>query len=236
MTILDTQTHSWPPPYTIRYSAKSTRVHLTINPVSGLEVVVPRYDGTENILDLLNEQKKWILKHLKRAEPIALPNQLILPAISQTWDIKYLETCNKSIRMIPFENNQLILKGNTNNTTLACRALRAFLKQMGKKYLIPWLKKLSFQSKLKFEQVAIRGQKQRWGSCSNQKSINLNYQLLFLPENLVTHVLLHELCHTKHMDHSSYFWQLLGKHDKTIEANKKALKKANDNLPGWLSF
>ena len=60
-----------------------------------------------------------------------------------------------------------------------------------------------------YKTVRIRKSRTRWGSCSSQKVINLSLYLLLLPNHLIEYVLLHELCHTVQMNHSSAFWDLL---------------------------
>jgi len=68
---------------------------------------------------------------------------------------------------------------------------------------------LSKQHKLPYESLKVNSSQGRWGSCSSRKNINLSYYLLLLPSHLVDYVLLHELAHTKEMNHSDKFWTIL---------------------------
>ena len=58
-------------------------------------------------------------------------------------------------------------------------------------------------------QVRIKNHRAAWGSCSSKKNLNFNWRLVALPPELADYVVLHELCHTVHMNHSGDFWALL---------------------------
>ena len=64
----------------------------------------------------------------------------------------------------------------------------------------------------------------RWGSCSSNRTISLNIGLMKLPEVLRDYVILHELAHLNHMDHSKAFWAEVGRHDKNYKMHEKKLK------------
>lgn len=70
----------------------------------------------------------------------------------------------------------------------------------------------------------------RWGSCSSNRTISLNIGLMKVPEPLRDYVILHELAHLNHMDHSKAFWQEVGSHDKNYRAHERKLKQFSPGL------
>lgn len=83
--------------------------------------------------------------------------------------------------------------------------------------LTPWVKDIPM--------LSFRTMKSRWGSCSHDKRIRLNYHLVKTPIECIDHVILHELCHLQVMDHSNRFYQLLASVEPDWKKNKKALDK-----------
>lgn len=65
----------------------------------------------------------------------------------------------------------------------------------------------SNQTNLRYNRVAIRNQKRRWGSCSSLKNLNFNYKLIFLPYELADYIIVHELCHLDELHHGESFWR-----------------------------
>ena len=101
-----------------------------------------------------------------------------------------------------------------------------FLRREAKRLLPQQTAILAKMHNFSFSSVKIQSSKSRWGSCSSKKTINLSFYLLLLPQHLIDYVILHELCHTKEMNHSVKFWGLMDKvtGNKSDELNKE-LKK-----------
>lgn len=89
------------------------------------------------------------------------------------------------------------------------KVIEESLRQNAKSILPSRLGHLSKQYGLPYVNVKINSSQGRWGSCSARKNINLSYFLVLLPSHLIDYVLLHELCHTREMNHSERFWSLL---------------------------
>jgi hypothetical protein len=112
--------------------------------------------------------------------------------------------------------------------------LRKWLAHQAHRELAPWLRQLSISLGLPFHNISVRGQKTCWASCSSGKNISLNFKLLFLPRPLVHYVLVHELCHTIHMNHSKDFWALVEQKQPDYAWRRAAIKKAWRYVPRWV--
>jgi predicted metal-dependent hydrolase len=230
------------PPYTIRESARARHVNLKISMDGDLEIVVPRGFNRKHIPSILQQKQAWIKRATKRlaerrklleAEP-ALPEQISLSGIGETWQVEYRSTTSTRIRVTEKAGQRLVLNGAVDKVDLCQAALRQWTARKAKQHLPPWLRKVSEEEKLPFDKVTIRGQKTRWGSCSARKTISLNYKLLFLSPALVRYVLIHELCHTKHLNHSKKFWALVGEKEPNYKQLKAELRVAWRYVPGWV--
>ncbi len=84
-----------------------------------------------------------------------------------------------------------------------------------------WNADLGFEVK----KITIKEQKTCWGSCTRSKHLNFNWKLGLMPDHLVDYVVVHELCHLKHFDHSRKFWELVA---TMIPDYKKRRKELNE--------
>lgn len=121
------------------------------------------------------------------------------------------------------------LMKRTNNTVsfyseITENQLVRSLQTLAKEPLTSMLTRLAVETKLEVLKVQIRDQKSRWGSCSSRKSISLNWRLILMPHALQEHIILHELAHLVHPNHSNRFWELLKSWDPHFEANTRILK------------
>lgn len=83
---------------------------------------------------------------------------------------------------------------------------------------------------LKWNKVAIRNQRSRWGSCSRKKNLNFNYRIALLPPHLADYIIVHELCHLAQLNHSLKFWALVAQTMPEHRSLRKELRRQGMHL------
>jgi len=213
---------------------------MTVSARDGLVVVVPR--GVVVDTDALVEGKRsWAARALERvahkralfvAGPDALlPREVSLPACDMTLSVRYESTGGHIVRATRRASELVVTGASGADARLA--GLVRWLDRTARDVLPVRLETLSARHGLGFSAVRVTGARSRWGSCSARGTISLNRALLFLPAELCDAVLVHELAHTRVMNHSPRFWSLLSTFDPDALAHRAQLRSAADLVPAW---
>lgn len=226
------------PPYTVRISKKASRVILKIAPHLGLQVVIPLGFDSRRIPQILEKRRQWIRVTYERlcagtSGERLLPQSICLKATGEHFDIRYTPGADGTLTIQEHEGGLLELSGETQNVRGCSELLKRWLKHMGRARLIPLAVEQAACMGLRFKRVQIRAQKSRWGSFSGNFTLSLNCKLLFLAPELVQYTLIHELCHSVHLNHSEQFWHLVETHCPDFQAKDARLIEALKDIPGW---
>jgi len=122
--------------------------------------------------------------------------------------------------------NELILSGRLNrlSTTGIRLALIQWYKDRAIDYLTMRTTELAEQTGLKPKSITIKSYKARWGSCTIHAELHYNWQLIQAPAEIIDYVIIHELCHIQHHNHSRQFWQLVEQHYPNYKTARHWLK------------
>ena len=184
--------------------SKRKTLSLTINENAELVIRAPLRLSIKKIQDFVNEKESWI----NRKQAI-IENQ-IKDAASNQNKLLYLGS------LFPININQSATKGliftgeefisNSIEPNPLSLSIKKWYKKKFREIAIPRVTYFARQHNLMVNQVRIKNQKTMWGSCSSKNNINLNYLLLMAPMKVIDYVIIHELVHTIHRNHSNDFW------------------------------
>jgi len=221
----------------LRVSSKARCARLRILPFGGLEVVIPTRFPRKLVAGLVAEHAEWAHRQLARQEQlresISLPSELQLAFDGSTTAIRYRNALERAQGELFIAAADDVIEIEASGQRAASAELRDWIRQRARRLLPPLLEDISKHTGLAYNRVSIRSQKTRWGSCSNRGNISLNDQLLFLPADTVEYLMIHELCHTRHLNHSKAYWTLVQEHCPGYRAHEKRLGQSRNLVPDW---
>ncbi|MDD3741929.1 MAG: SprT family zinc-dependent metalloprotease [Bacteroidales bacterium] len=230
-------------PILITKKSNATRIKLRIHPEKGVLVTIPYMvsyrDGESFVfknLDWLHEKLRKLSQ--KKTEILFLPGEKFITRSLELGFIIY----QKSNISAKLESGNINIYYNPETTDFTNKKIQDFIKHFilkclqseGKKYLPTRLEILSNQSGLKYHSVKIGTAGTRLGSCNSRNDIILSARLMLLPEYLIDYVILHELCHIVHKNHSERFYNLLNQltDNRSAELNRSLKKCRIEIKPG----
>lgn len=194
----------------VRHSARARRLSIRVFRDGAVEVVAPPRARPALIADFVARHRDWIARQQLRVSPFDSqfpPQAIVLRASAETW------ACEPSV-----ERSALLER-------LAARAHELFA---------PQLRELAALMGVSFRRLQIRHQRTRWGSCSARGTISLNCCLLFQRPEVVRYLLVHELTHLTHMNHSARFWTAVERFEPNWRELDRELCRGWSQVPGWL--
>lgn len=234
--------HGVIPDYTVRVSPRARRVRLLVSPREGLVVVVPRGFDPREVPGIVKRHAVWARAavernaersaHLTAHESGPLPARVDMPGIGVGWDVVLRPSAGEGVRGA-VHGAALVLTGETGDHAACYAALRRAVARAARERLPLMLGGVETETGWRASKVNVRRQRSRWGSCSATAALSLNESLVFLPPKLVRYVLIHELAHTRRMDHSPAYWKLVEQHDAAWRTERHALREAWRHVPGW---
>lgn len=230
-------------PVTIRVSGRVRGVSLRFVPDKGLEVVTAPGIPADILVTAVTRRREWLERVCRRlASEGFLPGQLVCPnphwivlsAFGREWRVDYAPRVKSGCVLTVRGPQALLVSGDVEDRVAVGTVLAAFCRERADGLLRQALADVSREADLPYAGATVRAQRTRWGSCSAKGHINLNFTLAFLPWELTRLVLLHELCHTKELNHSERFWALLERYIPHCRAVDARLATARYYLPLWL--
>lgn len=218
---------------TVRRSAKSTQVRLRVAPNGTLRASMPIYAPLFLLKRLVKSSRPQLRKMIEQAQPsttyrdgqqIGKSHTLIVQPSAGKISVSRVK--QHIIVSLPsnVSLNSPEVSRKVRDTVISALRIEA------KSYLPKRLKYLADSLGFSYERVRFSHASSRWGSCSSTGTISLNIALMKLSFELIDYVIIHELSHTKEMNHSPAFWELVSIGDPSYKLHRRSLKQETPSI------
>ncbi|MEI7683078.1 MAG: SprT family zinc-dependent metalloprotease [Candidatus Saccharibacteria bacterium] len=207
----------------------SKNIRISVNSDGKIRVTLPSWLPYHAGVAFATQKRDWLKSQSRRdqfvdGQRLGKYHTLLLIPKSGILNTKTRLKNTEALVYYSEKTSQLAIQESAHD--VAKRATRA----EAEKLLPQRLNSLSRQHSLPFNSVSIRHLKTRWGSCSSKHDLTLNYYLMQLPWELIDYVLIHELVHTQHLNHSKNFWHSVEKILPDYKRRRTVLKNYQPSL------
>ena len=226
--------------FEIRRSPRRKKtVQITVDG-SGVQVAAPKATPVSDLRAIVRKRAPWILAHATRAILEAAPRQFVsgetLPYLGRNVRM-IVETEDRPSARVSFNHWRLLVTApgslsgyerweSVRHAIVGWYRYRA--DERLPNVIESWWPRLGRGEK---SRVLIRDQRQRWGSCSPDGTLRFNWRAMMLPPALIEYIVVHELAHLTHRNHSADFWSLVSSALPDAQQRRRHLREAGRTLP-----
>jgi predicted metal-dependent hydrolase len=230
---VDRSEHGW----SVRQSARARRLSVRVFRNGGVEIVVPPRTSPRRVSEFVSEHREWIERQRRRTAPALhwpLPPELLsLTAIGEQWRCSMIAGTGR-IRLRQVAADELQIGGPLDDQDRLRRVLTSWLIERAQLRFEAPLRALAAQMAVRPGRLQVRCQRSRWGSCSRRGTISLNACLLFQRPEVLRYLMIHELSHLRHLNHSARFWAEVARHEPDWKALDRELLQSWIRVPSWI--
>ena len=198
--------------------SKRKTIAISFDRDGNLIVKAPVWMTSAEIESFVNAKSEWILatdRRLKRAREKELASRLplergdLLPYLGEKRELTVIREERSRAKVKCLMGRMLLYVPYEADYEYKREQLEKWYRRQAQEIFAEKAEKFADILAVHFETIRIKDQRSRWGSCSGKRNLNFNWRLIMAPEPVCDYVIIHELCHLVHMDHSREFWLLV---------------------------
>jgi predicted metal-dependent hydrolase len=206
-------------PLSWRTSSRNRNIRLTVAS-SGVRISTPPRTPWSMVEKFLRSQEVWLKAHLERQTPEA-PNTLLYQGAMYHLQISQ----NDNQKRVHLREDTCYVSPISLTADSAFQTLERWLRSEAATQLTPVFLECRQLMDTQAGQLRWRDTRSRWGSCSSDGEIMLSWRLIHAPVEVARYVIIHELAHRTHHNHSSHFWKLVAQYDPAYKLHRGWLKR-----------
>ena len=223
--------------YEVRQSGDATEPRIDVD-IRGVTVVLPEGSSTEPET-LLAENAAWVVEKQRKYDSYReqIPERHFEAGETFPYMGEEYEVIVEQRPASDIDGEKLRLAEHHVKQTSVKRALETLYRRKARETFEERAEHYSAKMNVEYEQIEIRNQRTKWGSCSSTGTLGLNWRLMMAPPDIIDYIVVHELAHLREPNHSDSFWSLLAEflpdyeqHERWLEQNSPKLVFSEDDL------
>ena len=221
-------------PYRIRRSSQRTTVAVTVAPGEGVVLVAPPEATVPRLDRVVRQKANWIvdrLRHVAQIEAEPIKKEFISGESFSYLGRSYRLKVEKGINPMPTKLDRGWLRVQVPRELSAAaraahvrEAVEAWYQEHAQTRIAERVEHWSEKSGLVPASIIVKNQSKRWGSCDARGNLRFNWRIVQAPLSLLDYIIVHELAHLRHRNHTKAYWALLGKLMPDYEARRASLR------------
>ncbi len=224
--------------YWIERTSRRRSVAIQVMPDSRVVFRIPKRFSEKELSAILSKRLSWILERQAyfkiHYKPLSLSSGSKIPYLGDEllFEIERRDFIQKRIVLEEKRMTVFLRHTETQQKVVSAQVLKWYREQALEK-ILESIGRFQILLGVSPKKISIRNQRQRWGSCNQRHHLNFNWRLILLPQAILDYVVVHELCHILHLDHSFRFWEKVRSLLPDFRESRQWLKERSAEL---LSF
>lgn len=216
--------------YDIRYSDDATQPRIDVD-IDGVRVILPA-DSDDDPGALLEQNAAWVIEKKQKYDEYR--EQVPDRSFEEGTSFPYLGEAHRIvIEQRPASDvldGKLCLAQHHVEQTSVKRALETLYRRKARNHFENRAAQLADEMSVEYEQIEIRNQRTKWGSCSTNGTLGLNWRLMMAPPDVIKYIIIHELAHLREPNHTTDFWNIVAEYDPEYRAHAEWLDEHSTQL------
>lgn len=219
-----------PVDYQVRRSSDATEPRIDVD-IRGVTVVLPR-DASTDPETLLAENAAWVIEKKRKYDSYReqVPERVFEPGEMFPYLGEPHEVIVERRSSSEVVDGEFRLAEHHVDQTSVERALETLYRRKARERFEARADHFAAAMNVEYEQIEIRNQRTKWGSCSTTGTLGLNWRLMMAPPEIIDYVVVHELAHLEEHNHTQQFWELVNEHVPDYERRANWLDENSTKL------
>lgn len=222
--------------FTVQYRKRKT-LEIRIEPPDIIFVIAPKRASEKDILRLVELKANWIIKklsELKEIEKLKRDREYVngetFLYLGRNYYLKLIIDNKVSKPIAKLYKGKFYITTNTTDQDKLKESMKKWYYDKTLEKILERVEYFQFYFSVKPNSIKVKEQKKRWGSCTSRRDILINWRISMAPADVLDYLVVHEMCHMVHMNHSPDFWNLVEKIMPDYKKRREWLRKYGVSL------